>query len=100
MFFQIGYGKCQNKCVSDANQSRSNRLPSLTLQLVLSSRRIGLSIYLLEEGCNPVAAYAVGANIRLPYQDCVELSDLTGDKIVAIAQHERLTEMTAFAGVG
>lgn len=72
MFFHIGYGKCQNKRVSDANQSSSNALPRLTLQWLLSSRRIGLSI-----------------------QDCVELSDLTGDKIQAIAQHEQISDMAA-----
>ena len=31
----------------------------------------------------------------LSYEDCVELSDLTEEEIVAIAEHEHLPEMAA-----
>ena len=31
----------------------------------------------------------------LTWQDCVELSELTGDEIAAIAEHEHITSMAA-----
>lgn len=38
---------------------------------------MGLSTYLLGNGVHPAVVQALGANIMLTYQDCVELSDLT-----------------------
>jgi hypothetical protein len=39
--------------------------------------------------------YQKGGNIMLTIQDCIELSELSEDEILAIAEHEHIPEMAA-----